>query len=527
MGNVYTIEVPSGHQLKIEADSPEEALGAANSWQPPAATATPVTASGVGAAAAGGLARGVTSLAGLPADLGDLLNRGIDKGLNAVGIQPGPLAPNVAGSQNIQKQVEKVTGEFHKPQNTTEKYIDSAASFIPGAIAAPGGAVSNAIRYGVGPGLASEAAGQAVGEGSQYEPYARAAAGIAAGAVSPTKLITPFPASDARAAALDVLKNEGVTSLTAGQKTGNLGLRNIEDAISAAPMAGGRAAQLDREGLNQFTSAVTKRAGAEGLATPEVLAANQQRLGKSFEDLASRNTLSPDNKFINDLVDSVKGYKNVPESQQKAIVQGYVGDIVDHINNGHMPGPMYQEMRSRLSDQSKSYAGIDPALSQTLGGMKSALDSAMARSISPEDASQWAQIRKEYGAQKVIEKAASRAGEATLEGNITPANLRNVVSAENRGAYARGAGQFNELARAGAQVMTPLPNSGTAQKLNAFRILDSALFGLPQAAAGRTLMNPIVQELLGNQALRTTLPKSSEAQKLLMIQMLQRSQNGQ
>jgi hypothetical protein len=151
----------------------------------------------------------------------------------------------------------------------------------------------------------------------------------------------------------------------------------------------------------------------------------------------------------------------------------------------------------------------------------------MSRSVSPEDAAMWKQIRKEYGAQEVIKKAASRAGEATAEGQITPPNLRNVVSAENRGAYALGRGQFAELARAGANVMTPLPNSGTAQKLNAYRILDSVLFGLPQAAAGRVLMNPMIQELLGNQVLRGTFPKSPGAQKLLMIQALQRSQQGQ
>ena len=50
------------------------------------------------------------------------------------------------------------------------------------------------------------------------------------------------------------------------------------------------------------------------------------------------------------------------------------------------------------------------------------------------------------------------------DGQIVPSSLRNVVAAENRGAYARGAGDFSELARSGSGVMNPLPNSGTGQR---------------------------------------------------------------
>jgi hypothetical protein len=80
-------------------------------------------------------------------------------------------------------------------------------------------------------------------------------------------------------------------------------------------------------------------------------------------------------------------------------------------------------------------------------------------------------------AQKVLEKTASRAGEATAEGQIVPANLRNTVAAENRGAYARGEGEFSGLARAGAGVMAPLPNSGTGQRNIIWDVLNGATLG--------------------------------------------------
>ena len=256
---VYTIETPSGHKLDIEAADEATAISGAQQWHADNAKAVPVTAGGLASAAAGGLAKGVTQLAGIPGDMGDLLNRGIDKGLSAVGVNVPPTPPNTFGSQNIQKQVEKVTGEFHKPQNTTEKFVDTAASFVPGAVLAPGGAVSNAVRYGVLPGLASEAAGQYF-EGQGIEPYARAGAGMGAALLNPAaRVVTPFPASPARQAAVQRLENEGVTSLTAGQRTGSTGLRYLEDAASHAPLAGQGASRIEHEGQRQFTEAAVHR----------------------------------------------------------------------------------------------------------------------------------------------------------------------------------------------------------------------------------------------------------------------------
>ncbi len=493
-----------------------------------------------------GAIKGTLALGGMVGDLTNLGAQGLEKASNAVsgalGVEPykRPETPSVLNaiptSESLTKQLTGALGDFHQPKTEYGKASESVGQFIPGAVAATatggGSLIGNIARYAVLPGAATYTAERALPE-TKYKPYLVGAAGVGAGLVNPIRAVTPFPANTARQAAVQSLANEGVTSLTAGQKTGNAGLRYIEDAASSAPLAGQGASRIQGEGARQFTEAATSRAGAEGLATPETLAANQTRLvggttpsGQQVpgivNELAAKSTLIPDNKFITDLVDTVKGYKNVPESAQRAKVQGYVDDIVSHVNNGQMPGEAYQAMRSRLSRESKAFAGSDPDLSTALGGMKSALDSAMARSVGPQLGKEWAQFRKEYGAQKVLEKAASRAGEATLEGNITPANLRNTISAENRGSYARGGGPFNELARAGAQVMTPLPNSGTAQRMNAFSFLNSALGGVPQALAGRAVMSKPVQDILANQLMTGKLPANPTAQQLLLIKALQK-----
>jgi hypothetical protein len=482
-----------------------------------------------------GAAKGGISILGGAGDLRELLSMGTDYAGQKLGVDPekvagfkktagdvakyttaGRVMSDAPTSRDIQSKIEGRTGEFYKPQTTAGKYAQTVGEFIPAAAAGPGRMVPKLVSALAG-GLGSEAAGQAT-EGTKAEPYARVL-GAVAGGLTPhvaSRAVTPLPASPARQRLVDILADEGVTSLTAGQRTGNKALQYGEDMLGNAPGAGGSATNIRQRGQEQFTEAAMRRAGAGPDATPEVLAGNQDRLGQQFRDLSARNDLTPDNQFVTDVVAAARNYRRVPDSQQRQMVQGYIDDIVAHVNTGNMPGAQYQEMRSRLSRQANSLRNSDPTLSEALRDMRNALDNAMGRSISPADREAWQTARREYGAQKTIEKTASRAGEATAEGQLVPANLRNTVSAENRGAYARGEGQFSELARAGSGVMAPLPNSGTAQRLNATNIAM-----LPVTATiGRALMSRPAQAYLGNQAMSETIRNLPPARRAALIALL-------
>jgi hypothetical protein len=455
-----------------------------------------------------------------------------------------PLAqflPFMSGptSEENKANVESVTGKFYEPQTTAGRYTERIAEFAPGA-ALPGGGrvarIASALLGGAGSVAGGDVAANAFGEGAR--PYGDLAGGVAGG-LTPNVLargITPVATSPERQRLVEVLRNEGVDSLTAGQRTGNKALQYAESILGDAPGAGQGASRIQQEGQRQFTEAAVRRAGTGRTATPEVLADNNARLGREFADLSARNTLNPDNQFINDVVAAVGNYRRVPDSQQRAMVQGYVDDIVGHVNAGGMPGREYQEMRSRLSRQANGLRNSDPTLSEALRDMRNALDNAMRRSISPDDQAAWDQARREYGAQKVLEKSASRAGEATAEGNIVPANLRNTVAGENRGAYARGQGDFAELARAGSAVMAPLPNSGTGQRV-AINSIATALGGAAgspggvpgaalgallgaaaPAAAGRALMSAPAQAYIGNTLIDLNrLPPSQRAAAIALL----------
>jgi hypothetical protein len=482
-----------------------------------------------------GVAKGIIGTVGTIPLISDVLHNAankylIDPVLNATIGKPA-VSPDSSQPPNInqmfspagiQSGVETVTGPFRKPETTGEKYADTIGQFAPGLLGGGAGLARRALTQVVAPGVASEALGQAT-EGTASEPYARVAGALLAPAAvgAARSVITPFSADPARQRLVDILHGEGVTSLTAGQRTGNKRLQYAESALSDSVGSGGGAQRIQQEGQRQFTEAAMRRAGAGPTATPEVLADNQQRLGDAFRDLSARNNLNFDPQFGQDIVGAIRNYQRVPPSQQRAIVEGYVQDISQHLANGQMPGPQYQEMRSRLSRQANSLRNSDPTLSDTLRGMRNALDNAMGRSISPQDQAAWQLARQQYAAQKTIEKAASRAGEATAEGQIVPANLRNAVSAENRGAYARGQGPFSELARAGSGIMAPLPQSGTAPRA-AITALASLIGGgagspggpagmsigaalgaaLGPAALSRAVMSRPVQAYLGNQLLR-------------------------
>lgn len=147
----------------------------------------------VAKSAGAGLLRGGFDLGGTIADLNDAAGAGAGWLLEKTGASPqdveavrrGPLQalrPFMMGSQDIENNIEKVVGDLYEPKTTAGEFAQTGARFIPGALTGGSAkqAVGSAIKYGLAPGLASEAAGQLT-EGSALEPWARAGTALAAG----------------------------------------------------------------------------------------------------------------------------------------------------------------------------------------------------------------------------------------------------------------------------------------------------------------------------------------------------------
>lgn len=523
-GQIYEIEAPDENaalqafqSIPMQQEAPQENEIAVN----PFADAF--------SAAGAGLSRGTAGLIGLPGTIADLGNAGGEWLMERAGLptrsqamtEQGLSSGNVLSSQSLQDALSTLTGGAtdYRGQTTAGQYAGTIGEFLPGA-AIGGLNPANLAQFGLLPAVASEAAGQWT-EGTGYEPMARVAAALVAPAVPglASRAISPFSGSvtPERQAAVDYLRSEGVNP-TAGQITGSRNLLARESELGGA-----RAADIMNEQARAFTDAAMRRAGGSGLADEAGMSAIHNRLSQGFRDVSSRNTMQADAPMLQDMVDTLIEYNRVLPSEQKTVLGNIASDIGERIRSGggRLSGNDYQSIRSDLGKRAHNSRLSNPELSQAYRGLRDSLDNAMSRSVSPEDAATWARLRKEYGNMKVLEKAATGGGEKAALGTISPARLRQSAVSGRQGQYARGTGDFDQLARSGSAVLSAFPDSGTATRLNA-RTLGGfggilgagggAAMGSPTAAmigaavgtalpavAGRTLMSRPVQAYLTNQ----------------------------
>jgi len=356
-----------------------------------------------------------------------------------------------------------------------------------------------------------------------------------------SRAVSPMPVSAERQAMIGVLEREGVP-LTAGQRTGSIPLRYAESILGDAPFAGGPKARVMEAQGEAFTEAAMRRMGGAGRATSDNMASNYDRIGQQFQQLSARNTMQADPQLGRDLGSVLNGYEfTTLPAEQKKIVGDLVSDLVERIrqNGGSLPGEAYQAFRSNWSKTANQNRGS--AFGDAMRGLRDAIDNNMMRSISPEDAGAWQVARREYGNWKDLAKAAGGAGENSAQGLVSPQALRSAVaSGPNKEAFVRGEGDFAELARAGNAIMTPLPNSGTAQRNLMTGIaggsggtmlagggdpLMAAIVSLGPSVFGRALWSGPVQRYLSNQTISPAARQAIEARVRAALQGGSQSQS--
>jgi hypothetical protein len=241
-----------------------------------------------------------------------------------------------------------------------------------------------------------------------------------------------------------------------------------------------------------------------------------QRICGQFDDLAARNTLRADSRLAHEVGNAVSDYENlVPPSQRAPVIGRLANDVRN--STGAIAGDTYQGWRSTIERLARS-SGNNPQVASALRDIKNALDDAMERSIAarnPADLGAWREARRQYRNLLVVEKAATGAGAQTAEGLISPSQLRNAVVGQGRRAYARGQGDFADLARAGEAIMKPLPQSGTGPRSIPYLLsgIGAGAGNVPGAIAAfaapgmasRALMSRPVQSYLGNQVMTDAL----------------------
>jgi len=438
--------------------------------------------------AAGGLGRGAAALAGAAGDLSEYGARGLDWATRGVGgligadIKPRQAQAPSYGSAAAQRTLEGITGPLYQPKTLPGQFASTIGEFAPAALAGGGGAAARAFNTVV-PAVASESAGQ-ITKGTAAEPWARGVAGIAAGPVA-GKLVTPAgPQTAARRAAVDALEAEGIP-LSAGQRTGSRPIQWMESTAADMPGSAGRAQQTQAATRAAYDRAITERVADRGqlaargvpddvsLPDPRVATAGRQSLGDEYARLSQTNQLRSDPQLQRDLLAAQTNYeRRVLPSQRTRDVEATRNDIIDALvqGQGRMPGDVYQATRSQLGTNARGVAN-QPYLAGALRDMRSAMDRAMQRGLSPADAQAWALNNRRYANMKQLEPAVASAGE-----NLSPARVAQTVRSGRNAQYGQQQGDLDELARAGSIVLKDLPQSGTAP-----RTAMQSLFNVPAA----------------------------------------------
>ena len=434
----------------------------------------------VARSAATGLGEGVTGGVGL---LGDVQSLADDFGTwigNKLGLKP--LTPEQQATLNSGARapttavIEQATGFDqikHTPQTTAGEYARTTGQFVPGFAA---GGVKGIVT-GIGAGLGSEAAGQAT-EGTPLETPARIAGSIAGagGGALMRRAITPRNITPERAAAANTLRKEGIDNLTEGQVTGNPGTLSRERKTNGIfyDQTAERTKQLEK-----LTQATLAKAGTLARrATPDVVDDAFTRNGQRFDTLASRNPMTIDQQFGQDVGTGLQAYMDLgPPTEKVAALRGFldrIGSVIDP--QGVVSGQAYKSLRSDIERAARGSA--DPGYAMALRDLKEALDDAMERSMAAAgspDVGAWRDVRKQYRDLLVVETSIGSTSAEAAEGLITPQALRGAVKTKHGlRNMVRGKGTFEELSRAATTILRELPLTGYAPA-NAASVWQSGL----------------------------------------------------
>jgi hypothetical protein len=457
-----------------------------------------------------GFARGATGLVDLPGQAADLLMRGAGNATEAAvsgamgsrapdwtsqisDIVRGanPFAPNGPGT--VTQGVRDLGGEpvlDFEPETMPGEFTQTVGEFMPGAMVFGGGGMAgNAMRYGVLPGLASEAAGQAT-EGMPIEPYARAAAAIGTGILAgrpsgQARPILPADPQDARMA--ETLMRNG-TRPTAGQVTGSGFLRRLEG--SQGEVAG----QAD-----DLTAAAMRTTGSTARrATPEALAQAADDIGRTMDD-AVANMPVPGNLQLAQRADDIVA-EYLEYSAQNEVIPA-VGNIAERIrsaaNGSTIPAETLNQWRRNIRTLLNSNHGpTRDAAFQLRNLLDDAVISELSAAGRADDVARLLVGREQYRNWLAVADAATRA--SAENGILSPTQLHQaVIRTQGRRNVAVGnTTPLGELSRASAAVLRP---ESTVQA-GGVRELPSVFTGAGLGAAAGSQMtpqNPVLGGALG------------------------------
>lgn len=463
------------------------------------------TINDMGAALGSGIVRGTTALLDAPGALASGVENLAVAGLEKAGVPPkytagvrGSLTSMPMGGGDLAgSAVDAVAPQARgfEPQTTAGEYAQTVGEFLPTSFFGPGGALGatgNVMRYGVAPGLASEAAGQAT-EGTEAEPYARVIAGMLTPLVTgrPTNNAAPmFPADPEDVKMAQTLLDNGIRP-TVGQTTGSDLLRRMEGTLDVLP---NQADDVTRAAMATTGSAATR-------ATPEALKQASDDIVKVMNDAVSGISFTPTSSMAQQADDVVKNYlRSTAQGSIVPDVRNVADEIMDAATNPQ-PTPLdlatLKDWRSRLGRLLQSN---DPQAREAAWGLRSIIDDATEAQLTAagraDDVAALGQAREQYRNFIAIADASTRAGAES--GILSPTQLnQSVIRSQGRRNFSVGnTTPLGDLSRAAAGILRPAPSVAAG---GVRTVSPQVMLGLAGAGAANAMFpgNPALASIVG------------------------------
>lgn len=314
---------------------------------------------------------------------------------------------------------------------------------------------------------ATGATAQGVTRESGGSTGAQIGAGLA-GVFAPSAAIDGIPAALSGALSRSVPEGRKQTAraaqqmgieLTPPQVSDSRFLRNAQSLMRSVPFTGAQGRYQEQVG--QFNRQLARTIGQEADAiTPEVYQAARASQNQAFDDLTARNNLRIDQPLMQRLQDVAD--KAMTQDMKKLVTDAtdaFFAEATTGPGGISVPGGAYQALDSQLNAVIKQGGAPAHYLSQVRNAIRDAMD----RSISPEDAQAWRQLRQEYGNRKTLTNLVGKSD----SGQIPPAQVMGASMVGNSSREAMAAGQrgpLGDLARIGQLLKEP-PSSNTAERL--------------------------------------------------------------
>lgn len=265
--------------------------------------------------------------------------------------------------------------------------------------------------------------------------------------------------------AVNRLKDEGVTSLTTGAKTGSKSLRGAESTLSRT-FFGGKLDETITTARKQFQKALMKKAGFDknsaniGLFTDNAIDAAQDRFSRRYSSLLAGSKVKLGNKYRSAL-NRIRNERKIGLPSQEKVD---VDKIIDEFKGlSSLSGRQYQKYRALLREN----AGNSPQRKALYTDIKKALDDAFADSIPASRGSAKFKVDREYNRFKILRESFEASSGETTEGFLPLASTANRVKK-------RADREFRQLMLDGVRVLRePFGSSGTAERAISTAVLES------------------------------------------------------